>query len=496
MSVKTAESILDAYRAWFVDRRFSGDAKRPNDRLRYESQQQTPTARARLVHIQSAGDGNCFDNAQQNAERKTARDAAMAIVWRVFLPFAAGLYLSFLFRVINALIASRLSHDLGIGAAGLGTMTSIFFLSFAVSQLVVGRLLDRFGPRRVQAGLLSIAALGVVFFAVGEGLWSLTLARALIAIGFSASLASGVKAIVTWLPKERASLANGWLLTLGALGAISATGPANIIMQSFGWRELMGFLALLTLAGSATIYFVVPEKGSTAALGRQNEAMPLRGIFRNRDFLCVAPLTSLSVSVPWAMQSLWAAPWLRDVDGYRHSMIVAVLFTMGCTLCAGGVMLGGLAHRLARRGIGTEAVFGWAVVALLVVEILILANAPLPAYVLWGALSFFGSLPALGFAIMSERFAKEVMGRISSAFVMLNFATAFAAQSGMGYLLALWPGASNGHAPAAAYEVAFAGPCALQIAAFSWFVWSQSRRAQDASHVKAAQRLQIGGINA
>ena len=109
----------------------------------------------------------------------------MAFVSRVLMPFAAGLYLSFLFRVINALIASHLSEDLGIGAAGLGTMTSIFFLAFAASQLVVGKLLDRFGPRRVQAGMLLIAALGVGLFSIGRSLWLLTLARALLAIGVS-----------------------------------------------------------------------------------------------------------------------------------------------------------------------------------------------------------------------------------------------------------------------------------------------------------------------
>jgi predicted MFS family arabinose efflux permease len=428
----------------------------------------------------------------------------MTTICRVFIPFAAGLYLSFLFRVINALIAPHLSQDLGIGAAGLGTMTSIFFLAFAVSQLFVGWMLDHYGPRRVQAGLLLIGALGVILFAIGGNLWSLTFARALIAMGFSASLASGVKAIVTWLPQERVSLANGWLLALGALGAISATGPSNIIMQSFGWRGLLGFLALLTLAISALIYFVVPDAGSPAGPGGQNQALRLTKIFRNRDFLRIAPVTSLSVSVPWAMQGLWATPWLRDVDGYSHTMIVAVLFAMGGALCAGGVVLGSLAHRLAPRGITTDTVFGWAVAALLIVEMAILANAPLPPYVLWGALSFFGSLPALGFAIMSERFAKAVMGRVSSAFVMLNFATAFAVQAGMGYILALWPGAGGGHSPAAAYDIAFAAPCVLQGAAFAWFLrsnswrvsWRVSWRAKAASLVEPIQRLRIERIQA
>lgn len=54
--------------------------------------------------------------------------ASRPISWRlvllVFLPFAAGYYLTYLFRTINALIASRLMADLGLGAADLGVLTS------------------------------------------------------------------------------------------------------------------------------------------------------------------------------------------------------------------------------------------------------------------------------------------------------------------------------------------------------------------------------------
>ncbi|MGB3506477.1 MAG: MFS transporter, partial [Xanthobacteraceae bacterium] len=62
---------------------------------------------------------------------------------RVFLPFVAGYYLSYLFRTINALIASLLSSDTGLGAADLGLLTSINFLVFAAAQIPVGILLDR-----------------------------------------------------------------------------------------------------------------------------------------------------------------------------------------------------------------------------------------------------------------------------------------------------------------------------------------------------------------
>src|SRR3954465_16021508 len=104
----------------------------------------------------------------------------ISIAWRlvacVFLPFAAGYYLSYLFRTINSLIASQLSSDAGLGTADLGLLTSVYFLVFAAAQIPVGISLDRFGPRRVQSALLLVAAAGAGLFAVSTGFLPLLIA--------------------------------------------------------------------------------------------------------------------------------------------------------------------------------------------------------------------------------------------------------------------------------------------------------------------------------
>ena len=69
----------------------------------------------------------------------------------VLLPFAAGYYLTYLFRTINALIANHLTADLELGAADLGLLTSVFFLSFAAVQLPLGILLDHYGPNEFRS---------------------------------------------------------------------------------------------------------------------------------------------------------------------------------------------------------------------------------------------------------------------------------------------------------------------------------------------------------
>ena len=67
-------------------------------------------------------------------------------------------------------------------------------LAFALFQLPLGILLDRFGPRRVQAALVALGALGAAIFSIAENLVTLTIARAIIGVAFAGGLMSGFKA--------------------------------------------------------------------------------------------------------------------------------------------------------------------------------------------------------------------------------------------------------------------------------------------------------------
>ena len=175
----------------------------------------------------------------------TARIALLALV-----PFSFGYFLSYLYRAVNAVVAPDLVRDIQLDAAGLGLLTAAYLLAFALFQLPLGLLLDRYGPRRVQAALVGWAAVGSVMFAVGENVTTLTIARAIIGMGFAGGLMSGFKAVVLWVPEARRALANACVMSLGALGLLVATVPMEFAVQAIGWRRVFWWLAGITALGS------------------------------------------------------------------------------------------------------------------------------------------------------------------------------------------------------------------------------------------------------
>ena len=181
------------------------------------------------------------------------------LILSVFLPFAAGYYLAYLFRTINAAISPALASDFGLNAAELGFLASVYFLVFGLVQTPIGAFLDRFGPRRVQGVLLVIAAGGATLFGNASSFPELLIARAMIGLGVAGSLMAGLKSIVTWFPRERVALANGWMIMLGSFGAVTATAPTDWLLELVGWRSLFGILTLATVAVGGLIYMVVPD---------------------------------------------------------------------------------------------------------------------------------------------------------------------------------------------------------------------------------------------
>ncbi|MFM9848034.1 MAG: MFS transporter [Hyphomicrobiaceae bacterium] len=398
------------------------------------------------------------------------------LAWRPFvlilLPFTAGYFLSYVFRTINALIAGALTNELGLSPADLGLLTSVYFLAMAAVQMPLGVLLDRYGPRRVQSACLILAAAGAAVFACASNMLGLLLGRALIGVGVAAALMASLKAIVLWFPNERIALANGWVVMLGALGAVTATLPAEPLVAMLGWRGLFVLLAVSTAACAIAIFVVVPDAERTSAA--QSSRVKLRDIYRDARFLRLAPLSTLCIGTAWSLHGLWAAPWLEHVEGLDRPAVVRHLLVMGVALSLGALLLGWGADRLRRRGVARETFLAAIALVFIAAQLALVMRVPVPAYIPWAIIAAVGAATVLSFAILPEYFPKEMSARANAALNILHLGGAFLFQYVTGLIVSLWP-PEAGHAPAEAYVTALGLGVVLQIAALLWFLVAAQR---------------------
>jgi MFS family permease len=401
--------------------------------------------------------------------------AGPRILLQALLPFALGYLMSYLLRAVNAVAGPVLAKEFDLGAGELGLLTAAYLGAFSLFQLPLGVLLDRYGPRRVQASLLSVAALGTLAFALAPSFGALFAARAVIGLGFAAGLMASFKAVVLWVEPDRRPLVNSCVVAFGGLGILLATEPTQLLLGIMPWRHVFMLFAGLIAATAILVFAVVPEKTGTAdaaPLGVQ--ISQLAAILRSAPFWRAGPLLGLCAGIQIAIITLWSGPWFRDVAGLPKEDVARQLLWMAVAFILGLLSSGIIADRLGRRGIGPMAVMlGYQAIYFASQAVLIVQWLP-AAPAAWLLLAATGQTAILGFPWLQRQFPQELAGRSNSTLNFAMFAVAFAAQYAIGLVLDLFPRTGDGYAPQG-YAWAFGLCLASQLLALLWYLWPHAK---------------------
>jgi len=393
----------------------------------------------------------------------------------VLAPFAAGYFLSYMFRAINAVVAPNLATELDLDAGQLGFVTAAYLIAFALFQLPLGMLLDRYGPRRVQTVLLTTAALGAAAFAMAESVLGLALARALIGLGFAGGLMAGFKAVVIWFAPARHALANASIMSVGGLGMLAATLPAEFAVQTIGWRGLFYVSAGVTAAVAIGIYFIVPERDDarrTSSLSQQ--LADIKFIYSDKFFWRIAPLVALTSGAHVGIHTLWAGPWFRDIGGLDRDGVALYLLIIAVAFLVGTLGAGFVADRLGRRGVDAIHIMIVGLGLFMLSQVAIIAELTVLNPLIWTVFGMTGQLAMLAYPKLVQHFGVERSGRAQTSMNLLLFAMAFFSQWVIGAILDLYPQTTDQYA-AEGYRSAFVALLTAQVLALGWYFVSKAQ---------------------
>lgn len=418
-------------------------------------------------------------------ERDLQQDDTLRLWTRLFLPFAAGYFLSYLYRTANAVIGPVLARELNLGDNALGLLTSTYFLAFGAAQLPLGMLLDRFGPRRVEAGLLLLAAAGAGIFALSDHLTGLAIGRALIGLGVSACLMASFKAFSQWFPPERQASLTGWVMASGGLGALAASKPLEIALDFANWRQIAGGLALATLLVAALLWLCAPDKPNEskgeddkghahAGTGFAAQLAGVRMVFASAHFWRYAPMAFWFTGGFMAIQGLWASRWMMVLEGMSRTEVASRLTLISGAMLGGFLFMGFFATALVHRGISLERIYRSAMLLATAAFGLVCGAPQLAGNLLWPLLGACFSLSNIGYSLVAQAFPPALSGRANTALNLAAFAGAFGLQWGIGGLVDALQAA--GWLVETAYRTAFYGVLGGQVLALSWLLLAGRRR--------------------
>jgi predicted MFS family arabinose efflux permease len=395
-----------------------------------------------------------------------------ALAWRIFLCFAAGYFMSYGLRSVNAVLAPELIAELRLTNAQLGSLSSAYFLAFALMQLPLGVWLDRYGPRRVNSVLMSIAALGCVAFAVADSFVTLWLGRALVGVGVAAGLMASLTAFRLWFPPQRQTQLAAWMLMAGTLGVLTSTAPVQWMLPVTGWRGVFWIAAGLLLGVAVALWTVLP-RGREGRGGATSFITALGGyaaVFRSSYFWRMAIPGALLQGGFVALQTLWVGPWFVRVLGMSPQSSAERLFWFNLFLLGCFLLLGWVAPRIGQGRDALVPIVAIGTVFVVTFEVAIAYVGGPSAWLAWLALA----AAATHYTIVQPRvglvFPPELAGRALTAFNLVIFTGIFFTQWGFGLVVDAFGAA--GQADVAAFRSSMLALAALHALGLVLFlVW-------------------------
>jgi MFS family permease len=260
---------------------------------------------------------------------------------QIFLVLLFAYTLSQFFRAFLAIVAGDLSRDLGLNAADLGSISAIWFATFALAQFPVGYALDRLGPRRTIAGFMVLAVIGAAGLSLATGFVGALVAMALIGIGCSPILMGSMYYFARSYPVERFAMLSSFMIGFGAAGNLLGATPLAIAVEAFGWRGSMATIAGITAVSALTSLILLKDPPRVAG-ARETGGMiaGLVEIASLRTLWFLLPITFISYAIVIATRSLWIAPFFADVHGFSVTQTGHAAFFMAVTMSIGALAYG------------------------------------------------------------------------------------------------------------------------------------------------------------
>lgn len=357
------------------------------------------------------------------------------LIWALAALFVVSNYVQ---QVVPNIIAVELSHAFNATESTLGNIAASYFYAYAILQIPVGLIVDRFGTSRPLVIAILVAGLGTLAFAWAHSSGNAQIARLIMGASAAFSFIGCLKLSQEWFPPSRFSTLAGMTNMAGMIGAASGA-PVAVLVKAIGWREAVAWMGGGELILAVLVFLVVRDRSAATghpavdAESKGIQSGSVSGLLRNPQ-VWINAVYATSISLVFvAFGGLWGTSYIQkvyDLDSVAAAGTGSLLFLGGI---AGSLFFGWYSDYLGRRkspmvfaGIGALATMAC---------LLYLPGIPLAGFKLGLFLvGFFSSANIVSYAVARDLYPKLAglsIGFLSTCY----FAGSAASQPLVGMLL-------------------------------------------------------------
>ncbi len=389
--------------------------------------------------------------------------------WRIAWLLGLGVLVNYFDRVNLSVSQAALYTTFGISSVTFGYLSGAYNWTYAMCQLPIGVILDKFGIRRVgrvSTFLWSIASFAA---AISPSIGGLFGARLLLGVGEAPTFPANAKAIGRWFPPQERSFATSLFDSAAKFASAIGVPVIGLLLLRIGWRwsfAVTGLISFLYFLLFSRIYRdpqedpklteaerryieqevqpsatqAVASQVSGVSLVVEDAPVPLWTLLRQRKVLGMV-LGFGSYNYVFYLLLTWLPGYLSMqlhldlVHSFLYTGFPWLIATVA-DLCIGGL----LADALIQRGWNASRVRKTILVGRTACGLGILGAAnvhsPLPA-LLWISLSIGGlsAASAIGWSIPSLITPRNSVGSVGGIINFSNQISGISAPIVTGYLV-------------------------------------------------------------
>lgn len=365
-----------------------------------------------------------------SSENRLVEHPRPLYAWAVFILsviFSAYSVILQLSPTIENIVGNDMSRITGMVYA----MTA-FYYTFAIFQVPIGILIDRYGSRFLPSIGILLCAIGSITMSRAEFNWEIAISRGVIGLGATFAFLNGVRIINNWFQPKRFSYLLGLFIGLTALAIVLLKAGFNHLEKTLQWHGALMTFGLGGLIFACIYFFVVqdsPGAGFTIyskITDRKQFWKNIGHVFNSPHVWVVGVAVGLMIGPIFAFQTLWSIPFLKTV--YEVPTPIAMMFNLLFMFgyASGAVFFGRVSTSLGKRKIFVT----WGIAVALMMIIIILYPPYLGIQITsicFFILGFGASNINIGYTIVHEHNVPQVTA--TSVAVVNTFYAFFAAIS-------------------------------------------------------------------
>lgn len=273
--------------------------------------------------------------------------------------------------MIIAPILPRISEQLLVSEALLGTLVTAYAVMVGVCALITGPISDKVGRRKILLAGTGLMAFALLLHWFVAGFLSFLLVRGLAGAAGGILSGSAVSYVGDWFPYHRRGWANGWIMSGIAMGQILGVPIGTVLAEYFGFRAPFLAFAILMSGAFVLIFLTVPQPDVELQRRRITVSSTIRKylIMLRKPEIAAASVSYLLMFLSISVYIIFLPSWLETTFGVSGNAIATLFFVGGIANVITGPQAGKLSDRWGRKSIIIVSCTGLAAVMVITVPL-------------------------------------------------------------------------------------------------------------------------------